>query len=86
MKLIYLEWADALTNSRWFTVNEAKQWGETSDWIVREAGWLIKETKEYIVIAEGWMPQDHWTDEQFVNLHKIPKTWIRKRKVLLISK
>lgn len=52
-------------------------------WVVKEAGWLLRETKEYILIASGWKPKDDWIDDKFVNLHKIPKTWILKRKNLI---
>lgn len=82
MKWIYVEWADALTNAKWFLKDEAEMWAKESDWIIKEVGVVIDETKEYLVIAQGWKPVDQWTDEQFVNLHKIPKGWIRKRKGL----
>lgn len=84
MKWIYVEWADALTNSKWFLKGEAEIWAEASDWIIREVGVVIADTKEYLVIAQGWKPADEWTDEQFVNLHKIPKGWIRKTKRLTL--
>lgn len=82
MKFVYLEWADAQTNSHWFEAKEAKDWGAASDWLIREGGWLIKETKEYIVFASGWKPDDGYSGEQFINLHKIPKTWVKNRKTL----
>lgn len=83
MKLIYIEWCDALTNKGWRTREEAEFWADTDDWIVRSGGWLIKETKEYILLALSWNPQNQYEENQFGNLHKIPKTWIKKRKTLM---
>lgn len=83
-KLIYIEWADAISNAQWQTREDAHRWAEASDWIIRSAGWLVEETDEYIIIALGWKPEDDFTCEQFVNLHKIPRTWIRKRKALKV--
>jgi len=83
MKLIYIEWCDALTNPNWFEKQEALDWAEDEEygnWIVREVGWLLKDSKEMIVIASGWNKYE----DKFVNLHKIPKTWIRKRKILKV--
>lgn len=83
MKLIYTEWEDAVSNARWFTRDEMENWADhASEWLIREAGWLIRETPRYLIIATSWKPEDENTDEQFCNLHKIPKTWIRKRKIL----
>lgn len=82
MKLEYIEWCDAVTNAGWHSKEEAADWGDNSDWVICEAGWIVKETKEYICFASGWKPADPFTEEQFVNLHKVPKTWIRRRKAL----
>jgi len=85
MKLIYLEWADAISNNNWFPGDSARIWADKQEWIIRETGWVIKETKEYICLASTWKPEDEYTDEKFMNLHKIPKTWIRKRKTLKVK-
>ena len=80
MKPIYLEWCDAIADGlEWTDTELAKEWGEKSEWVVREMGWVIAETKEYIVIASVWKPEDELCNEQFKQLMKIPKTWIRKR-------
>lgn len=78
-KLTYIEWCDAHTNAGWFSRPEAEEWMKC-EWIVQEAGWIIEENKEFIVFATSYKPADEWTDEKFCSLHKIPKTWIRKRK------
>ena len=79
LRLIYIEWADAIRNSNWMLGSEAKDWGKISNWIVRETGWLIEENEEYIILAMGHKPADETTDEQFNNLIKIPKPWIKRR-------
>ena len=84
MKLIYIEWSDALANANWFTKSQAEEWANESDWIIRQVGWVVKETTKYIVIASSWKPEDSWTEEQLHLMQKIPKTWIKKRKVLKI--
>ena len=80
-QLIYLEWADAHTNMGWFKDDEVDEWAK-HEWMIREAGWLIRETKEHLIFATGYRPEDEWQDRQYVNLHRIPKTWVRKRKNL----
>jgi len=79
--MTYLEWHDAHTNNGWFTPEQVDRWAE-SDWVIRECGWVIKETDKFIIFATAWKPPDEWTEEQFCSLHRIPKTWIRIRKLL----
>jgi hypothetical protein len=81
MKLIYLEWCDAVAfGNEWQSGDAAREWGEKADWLIRECGWLLEEKKEYIVIASCWKKEDDYIYEQFMHLRKIPKTWIKKRK------
>jgi hypothetical protein len=84
MKLIYLEWADAHTQAGWTHKSEMEKWADNSDWFIREAGFLAKETKEYVCLAAFIRPEDKNFDLQYGDLHKIPKTWIRKRKILKV--
>lgn len=82
-KLVYIEWADAVANAIWMLDSEAENWADKgSDWIVKECGFIVKETKEYICLAGRYKPEDNNTDAQFGNLQKIPKTWILKRKTI----
>jgi len=77
-ELIYIEWCDAVSNSGgWMDEEESLEWAENVMWIVRECGFLIKETKEYILIANKLTPDSE--DALYGNLKKIPKTWIKKR-------
>ena len=83
-KLIYLEWADAVMNKGWFHEEDLEDWIENSNWVIKEVGWLLKETKEYMIFATGITEGDKFTGKQFLTLHKIPKTWIRKRKEIKV--
>jgi hypothetical protein len=81
-KLVYLEWADAVGNSHWRTTEEALRWAKTTEWHVRQVGWIIHEDDKSITFAASWKTEDEYCTEQFGDLHKIPKTWIRCRKNL----
>ena len=52
MKLIYIEWCDAITNPNWMDKDQAESWAEKSEWIIREAGGLIKELQKIMDTAE----------------------------------
>lgn len=86
MKLIYLEWEDATANAGWFSRSGAEEWGESAGSLIKQVGWLIAENKEFIVFASRWDGKfdDDDGNETFGGLQKIPKTWIRKRKVIKI--
>ena len=85
-KLVYIEWCDAIANGlEWTDSDIAKEWGKKSEWIVRECGWVLEETKQYIVLASVWKPEDELCNEQFKQLMKIPKTWIMKRQNIEID-
>ena len=82
MKLIYIEWCDAITKmDGWHNLEDAKDWANEEEWIIRQAGFLIEESKKYILLAGQYNPQKE-TEDQFANLTKIPKTWILKRKTI----
>ncbi len=70
-KLVYLEWIDAVGNSRWFTNSEAITWAKTSKWMVREVGWVIYEDSKVLCFASSWKIEDEYTGEQFGGLHQI---------------
>jgi len=47
--LIYLEWCDAIASGlEWTDAEVAKEWGDKSQWVVRECGWLLQETPKYL--------------------------------------
>jgi hypothetical protein len=47
--------------------------GDGQDWVIKQIGLLIKETREYLLMASKFNPQMD-TDNRFCGLQKIPKT------------
>ena len=86
MKLIYIEWADAVSphEGAWKTEEEAIEWGLEDDFWCSDVGWLLKETKDCIVIASRRSITQTGEEKliQYGGLFRIPKPWIRKRKIL----
>lgn len=79
-KLVYVEWCDAVANTGWFSKEMALDWGKETHWIVRQCGWILEETKEYLLLGS----RNQESLEEWGNLQKIPKTWILKRKLLKV--
>ena len=83
--LIYIEWADAIaSDADWVNEEEMNEWIDDTEWIIKQCGFIVKETKEYILLAGHIKPKDSYTEKQYGHLQKIPKTWIRKRVVIKI--
>lgn len=82
MKLIYLEWEDAIANSQWNDKEEVEDFSEEIA-LIKQVGWVYKENKKYIVLV-GRMDERNGECNEFGNLQKIPKTWIRVRKEIKI--
>ena len=81
-QVVYIEWCDAARfNSQWVNLDEAVSWAQTDDWIIRQTGFVIKETNKFLLLAASVNPQ-HSNDVKVDGLLKIPKTWIRKRTTL----
>jgi hypothetical protein len=82
-QIIYIEWCDAIdAGMGWQTIKSAKKWAKTDEWIIRQVGWIIKETKKYIVICAKYNPQGENYHDEIGYCTKIPKTWIIKRKIV----
>lgn len=78
MKLIYIEWCDAITindDRAWNTLKECKEMGANENWVTIEVGFILEETKEYILFANKKSKHN----DSYGGVFKIPKTWIRKR-------
>jgi hypothetical protein len=84
MKLIYLEWQDAHTQNGWQNEDDIKDFCDDHEFIIKECGWLVEENKRQIVIGTALKEKTDYWDKQILNLHKIPKTWIKKRKILKV--
>jgi len=78
-KLIYIEWIDAVGASGWFSEKGLEEWIKIEDFaLVKEVGWIFDETKKYICFY-GRLSMDSDNKRQLGAVHKIPKTWVRKR-------
>ncbi len=77
--LVYIEWCDAMINTNsWLSIEEAVEWAENKHWIVSEVGFLLKETKEYILLSNKKNLYDK-DNTEVGGIIKIPTTWIKKR-------
>lgn len=83
-RLVYLEWCDATQNdSSWRTLDEAIGWADNEKWVVKSVGWLLRETKEYLLISNKQSSESEDSYGQFGSVFKIPKTWVRNRHFLI---
>lgn len=79
-KLVYIEWCDAISDSGgWKYLEEVFEWAEDLHWIVKESGFILKETKDYILLAHKMVPAKNKEENLYGSLKKIPKTWIIKK-------
>jgi hypothetical protein len=82
MELYYVEWCDAITSfDGWSDKDSIKEWGEKEEWIIKQAGYILEDNKEYLLIASKYNPQESDKD-RFSEITKIPKTWLRKKIVI----
>lgn len=79
--LIYIEWCDAITNEQsWMAAEDVVRWADNEDWNIKQTGFLIKETKEYILMSMRLNTHKHTEEiDRLDGIIKIPKTWVRKR-------
>lgn len=81
MKPYYIRWCDATSREQaWSTFEDSINWADNENWEVESLGWILKETKEYILLCTKKTPENNETEPQYGSLFKIPKTWIRERK------
>ena len=87
-KLVYIEYADAISIHDWKSENEAKAWAKNTNWLTSLTGWLLEENKNYLLIAAESDYHSTWYDDgneiKFNDIEKVPVGWIRKRKILKI--
>lgn len=78
-KLIYIEWEDATANiaSAWHSEENAISWAEREQALIKQSGWLIKETEKYILLAARQFYNGVSID--YGDVFKIPNGWVRKR-------
>lgn len=70
-KLMYVEWVDAVADVGWDYEVEA-----TKISLIQSVGWLVRETKDEIVLAADYSEGD--TNRRMA----IPKSWVRNKKPL----
>lgn len=80
MKIVYIEWVDAMTiNEGWQPEEELKKWAESNDWKVNQIGFLIEETPEYLLVAGLKNPERRsFSEDRYSSVTKIPKGWIKR--------
>lgn len=84
LQLVYIKWCDATSKfESWMTLDESIEWANNENWTVDIVGWILKETKEYILIASKKSNETDM-DVQYGQVFKIPKTWIRERKEIIL--
>lgn len=80
--LYCVEWHDAHSNGGWHTEDEIKKFINQEKCICQEVGWILYETKYEIVMACRRLKWVEDGDAQWGMLQKIPKSWIRKKKIV----
>jgi hypothetical protein len=80
MKCVYIRWCDACSDTGgWKDLEESVAWANGVKWLVETTGWILKENKEYLLIAQQRGDWNGGDDYQYANFMKIPKTWIKLR-------
>lgn len=85
MKLVYLEWEDASSDGThsWMFESQLNHWLDNSDFIVATVGWIYREDDRTITLAATRkMPDKQNSETAYGEITRIPKGWIRKRKVI----
>lgn len=84
-KLEYIEWEDVTSSgSAWYEKDEMEEWGDSANqaFVVRQVGFVLKETDRYILLCSHYHPHTEIVHEQFGHLQKILKSLVIKRKKL----
>jgi len=79
----FIEWHDAHSNGGWFSKNELENFINKDKCICQEIGWILNEDKDVIVLACRRLKWAEDGDAKWGMLQKIPKAWLRKKKLLL---
>ncbi|MFA6469033.1 MAG: hypothetical protein WCW35_09050 [Bacteroidota bacterium] len=84
-QLFYIEWTDALTFSEeWLTKEDVCKKYKNEDWLIKQVGYILNETRDYILVASKYNPQEN-NQDKFAEITKIPTTWIKKKKLITSS-
>lgn len=87
MKMEYIEWEDVTSSgASWYDKEEMELWADNASqgFVVKNVGFILKETKRYILMCSHYHPETAIVPEQYGHLQKILKSLIIKRKVIEI--
>ncbi len=80
-KLYFVLWHDAHSGAGWYRPNEVEDFLNEERCLVEQVGWLISEDKYEIVLAGRKCKWAKEGDPEWGMLQKIPKAWIRRKKL-----
>lgn len=76
-KLVQIDWIDASTIKGWSTLDEVIH-HNVQPAIVHQVGYLIGSDNKCTSIAPAWSEETCDSEEQFLNVQRIPKAFIKK--------
>lgn len=77
--LFYVEWRDAMAHvGSWVDQDEAISWMESSEGLVKQVGFIVKETNEYILMCAR-IAEINDGQTSLGGLFKIPTKWIKRK-------
>jgi hypothetical protein len=83
--LVYVEWVDVVSDPEngWCDPERTDEFFDRDDMVVKEVGFVWKETEHFLCLLSRYMPSDDVT----VTGHrtKIPKAWILYRENIVIK-
>lgn len=78
----YIEWCDALAhNPGWMCEDDVMDWSEDNSFMVSGFYWIISEDDNQLTVAQSMTTEEH-EETMYNSIYKIPKGWIKKRKVI----
>jgi len=77
-KVVYIEWDDAVSAPVGW-IDNFEEWKKTSQFIIKEVGFLLEENSKEIFLASFIKDEDSNTYERQGNVRRIPKGWVKKR-------
>lgn len=77
--LVYIEWEDAYSvQMEWKIEDELTGILADECFIIKQSGFVLKETDEFIVLANQ-LNELNLSEDQYSGLHRIPKGCLRKK-------
>lgn len=78
-----IEWQDAHSRAGWATDRELEEFIKEEKCICEEVGWILSESKDEVVMGARRLKwRTNSLDSEWGLLQKIPKAWIKKRRLL----